>query len=148
MKIYKGLALVLFFILLPVYVHSQDYTADKQQTASYQENEEDGEEGDVIEPADTPETESVIKINTAKKTQEPKQIKANSICIGEDCRSKWPSFKCANYDRRPAGETGDEFCGKMGQTCVDVSIGSGQSFFGECSVPANSFHKCRCCWVE
>ena len=55
--------------------------------------------------------------------KDEKQIKADTICIGEDCRSKWPGLKCANYDGRPAGETGDEFCSRMNKTCVAVSIG-------------------------
>lgn len=83
-----------------------------------------------------------------QKAQSEDQIKARSICIGEDCRSKWPSLKCANYSGRPAGETGDDFCGRTNKVCVAVAIGGGQSFFGECAVPANSVHSCRCCWVE
>lgn len=83
-----------------------------------------------------------------QKTEGREQVKADSICIGEDCRSKWPALKCANYEGRPAGETGDEFCGSMNKACMAVSIGGGQSFFDECSVPVNSVHKCRCCWVE
>lgn len=83
-----------------------------------------------------------------QKSESSKQLKADSICIGNDCRDKWPVFKCANYQGRPAGETGDEFCASMNKTCMAVSIGGGQSFFDECSVPANSVHKCRCCWAE
>ncbi len=86
--------------------------------------------------------------DTSQKTPEQEQIKAKSICIGEDCRSKWPTLKCANYEGRPAGESGDEFCGKMDKTCAGVAIGGGQSFFDECSAVPNSVHKCRCCWVE
>jgi len=86
--------------------------------------------------------------DTEAKTPEQEQIKAKSICIGEDCRSKWPTLKCADYEGRPAGETGDEFCAKMDKTCVAVAIGGGQSFFDECSAVPNSVHRCRCCWVE
>ncbi len=85
-------------------------------------------------------------VRAEQKAQD--QIKADSVCIGEDCRSRWPVLKCAVYSDRPAGETGDEFCNSMNKTCMGVFMGSGQSFFNECSVPANSVHKCRCCWAE
>jgi len=83
-----------------------------------------------------------------QNTENIQQIKAESVCIGEDCRKKWPVFKCANYGGRPAGEIGDEFCASMNKTCMAVFIGGGTSVFDECSIPSKTVHRCRCCWAE
>ncbi|MCK9604607.1 MAG: hypothetical protein M0R66_09645 [Candidatus Omnitrophica bacterium] len=125
MKIFKGSALIILFMFIFSYAYAESYTTPVMK-------EEAKDEASVEQQA--------------QKQQE--QIKADKVCIGEDCRSKWPSFKCVIYDNRPVGETGDEFCSKINKTCVDVSIGGGQSFFDECSVPVNAVHKCRCCGVE
>ncbi|MFA5144481.1 MAG: hypothetical protein WC723_00515 [Candidatus Omnitrophota bacterium] len=144
MKISIWVMLIAVFILIPVYAHSEGYMDSKKlQGISYTQ-----EDNSSTTSQDTTKAESKAKVNTSQEDQSQGKIKAQNICIGEDCRSKWPSLKCANYDGRPAGETGDVFCGQMDKTCVAVSIGTGQSFFGECSVPASTTHKCRCCWVE
>ncbi len=148
MKIYKGLIFIFFFIFIPIYAYSQDYMEDNQQDTYSATTEENTIKTDTYAPAEVPQTEPVIRTHTIQKTQEAKQLKAKSVCIGDDCRSKWPVFKCATYDGRPAGETGDAFCAQMDKTCMDVYIGGGQNFFGECSVPASTIHKCRCCWTE
>lgn len=76
-------------------------------------------------------------------------IKAGqSLCIKGDCRDHWPVLKCADFNGRPAGETGQDFCQKTNKTCAAVAIGSGASFFNECTTPPISTHKTRCCWVE
>jgi hypothetical protein len=76
-------------------------------------------------------------------------IKVNKeLCIAGDCKSKWPSLKCAEFDNRPKGETGDDFCSSQGKVCMGVMMGSGNSFFNECSTAPNSVHKTRCCWSE
>lgn len=112
MKIYRWIALIIFFLLVSTHIRFDNYAKAEQ------------------------------------KIEDRQQIKADSVCIGEDCRDKWPVFKCANYEGRPAGETGDQFCSSINKTCMAVSIGGGQSFFDQCSVPVNSIHKCRCCWAE
>jgi len=146
MKISKGLALTIFFMFITAYARS-DMDYKEPLTIPYAKEKSD-KKSDLTASKNTAKTKAETEVNAGQKAQEQEQIKAQSICIGEDCRGKWPSFKCANYDGRPAGETGDEFCGKMDKTCVAVSIGSGQGFFDECSVTANSVHRCRCCWVE
>ncbi|MFH1127886.1 MAG: hypothetical protein V1699_00535 [Candidatus Omnitrophota bacterium] len=120
--------IIVIFVFIPTYAHCQSYMDEKSNMNS--------------------EEKAKNKVNVKQNTQAQEQIKAESICIGEDCRSKWPDFKCVTYDNRPVGETGDDFCAKMNKACMGVSIGSGQSFFSECSVSVNSVHKCRCCGVE
>lgn len=146
MNISKRLALIIFFMLISSYAHSEDYMDEKTPLTTPYMKEKNNGKTDLSAPKDTAKDEA--KINADEKELDLKQIKAQSICIGQDCRSQWPSFKCANYEGRPAGETGDEFCSQMNQACVATSIGGGQSFFDECSVAAGSVHKCRCCWVE
>jgi hypothetical protein len=148
MSICRGVFLFILFMFFPIYTHSENYMDDKKPLTIPVATEESRGKSNLTAPETATKTEAVTAAETGQKTQSQGQIKAQSICIGEDCRSKWPSLKCENYDGRPAGETGDEFCGQMNKTCIAVSIGSGQSFFGECSVAANSVHKCRCCWVE
>ena len=122
-------------MLITAYAYCEDYTDDEEtmktpymQVESSKKNEN--------------------AVNVSEKTQAQEEIKAKSVCIKEDCRSNWPILKCADYDGRPAGETGDEFCGQKNQTCTAVLLGSGQTFFNECSLATNSVHTCRCCWVE
>lgn len=146
MKISQSLALMIFFMLICVYAHCEDYMDEKTPLATPYMKEKSDERSDLSAPKDTAKVE--VKVDAGEKVLDLKQIKAQSICIGKECRNQWPSFKCANYEGRPAGETGDEFCSQMNQVCVATSIGGGQSFFDECSVAANSVHKCRCCWVE
>jgi len=148
MKISKGLALIVFFMLIPAFAHSQDYIDDKKPLTTPYMKEKSDQKSDLIVSGNTAKTETKVEVNTGQKTQIRKEIKAQSVCIGEDCRSQWPILKCANYEGRPAGETGDEFCSQMNQACMAVSMGGGQSFFGECSVVTNAVHRCRCCWVE
>lgn len=148
MKIYRRIALVIFFVSITLCAYSDDYTNNKAPLATPYMKKKSEEKSGLTASKDTDKTETAIDANVVRQTKDEGQIKAQSICIGGDCRSKWPSLKCANYDGRPAGETGDEFCGQMNQTCVAVSIGAGQSFFNECSVSADSAHSCRCCWVE
>jgi len=147
MKIYKWIALIIFFMLIPIYVHSADYdySGDKEKplTTPYMKTKSSGDQ--IFE--DNTATVKENKADTGQKTQ-GKQVKADSVCIGKDCRDKWPVFKCANYEGRPAGETGDQFCASMNKTCMAVFIGGGQSFFDQCSIPVNSVHECRCCWAE
>lgn len=147
MNISKMLALT-FFVFIATYAYSEDYMYDKEPLTTPYMKAESAKKSNPTVSKDTTDSEAETRVDTGKQTQVRKQIKAKSICIGEDCRSNWPSFKCANYDGRPAGETGDEFCSQMNQTCVAVSIGGGQTFFDECSVAASSVHRCRCCWVE
>jgi len=148
MKIPRWAVLIIFFMLIPVYVHSEDYVDEKNPPTTPYVKDKNDEKSDLTVSENTAKPEAQIEVNTDQEAQEWKQIKTQSICIGGDCRSKWPSFQCANYENRPARETGDEFCGQKNQTCVAVSFGEGQNFFGECSVPVRSMHKCRCCWVE
>ncbi|MDD4894720.1 MAG: hypothetical protein PHW54_05335, partial [Candidatus Omnitrophica bacterium] len=93
MKIYKGLIFVFFFMFIPGYAYSQDYTFDKQQQeAAPTTMEESVAKTDTYAPAEAPQSEPVLRTHTIQKIQEPKQLKAKSICIGDDCRSKWPVF--------------------------------------------------------
>jgi len=149
MKAYKWFILIIFFVFIPVYVYSQDYMDEKKPAlvTPYMKQKSDVK-SDSTAAKDTGNTKANTEVDTDQKTRVQKQIKAKSICIGEDCRSEWPKLKCANYEGRPSGETGDEFCSQMNQTCLAVSIGGGQSFFDECSVPVRATHRCRCCWVE
>ena len=82
-----------------------------------------------------------LKVNGLIKTEK-------GLCLKGDCKTNWPALKCADYDSRPAGESGDSFCSSIAKTCFAVSIGSGASYFSECSTPPASPHKTRCCWVE
>ncbi|MFH0877451.1 MAG: hypothetical protein V1863_04420 [Candidatus Omnitrophota bacterium] len=148
MKISKWLALIVFFMLIPAFAHSEDYMDDKKPLITPYMKEKSDQKSDLTVTGNTAYSEDRIEVNTEQKMQIQKQIKAKSVCIGKDCRSQWPSLKCANYEGRPARETGDEFCGQMNQACMAVSMGGGQSFFSECSVVTNSVHRCRCCWVE
>ncbi len=148
MKILKQFLLVTFLILIPVYAHSDNYTDDKKALATPYMKEKAQEKSGLMKSENVDKPQAGVPANAIDKTQVQDQIKAKSICIGEDCRNNWPVFKCVNYEGRPAGETGDEFCGRMNKTCMAVSIGGGQSFFDECSVPASSVHNCRCCWAQ
>ncbi len=82
-----------------------------------------------------------LKVNGLIKTEK-------GLCLKGDCKANWPALRCADYDSRPAGESGDSFCSNIGKACFAVSIGSGASYFSECSTPPASPHKTRCCWVE
>lgn len=146
MNMLKKSVLIVFFMLIAASVYSGDYAGSKVPPATPSVKAESGKKSSPAASKDTADIKD--ETGAGQKTQTQDQIKAKSICIGEDCRGKWPAFKCANYDKRPARETGDEFCGRMNKTCVAVFIGNGQTFFDECSVAANSVHKCRCCWVE
>ena len=148
MRNLKGLVLVTLFMLVPAYAHSEDYGYKKEPMVTPYVKEKAEEKAALPVSAETGNAQAESAGNAVENVKAQKQIKAQSICIGKDCRKSWPVFKCANYGDRPAGETGDEFCGKMKQTCLAVSIGGGQGFFEECSVAASSVHKCRCCWVE
>lgn len=153
MKASNLAVLVILCVFIPIYAYSQNYMDENNPQATPYSKEKSQEGSNLTTPAVTADTSSVVTIKNAQATQDQntpkrKQIKAKSICIGEDCRSQWPVLKCADYGDRPAGETGDEYCGSINKTCMAVSIGGGQSFFGECSASVNSMHKCRCCWVE
>lgn len=77
-------------------------------------------------------------------------IKTNKgLCLGEDCKEKWPALKCADYKDRPAGESGDAYCNSQQKACTAVTItGSGAEYFTGCSDAIAATHKTRCCWVE
>jgi hypothetical protein len=148
MKNYKELVLIVCFMSIPVCAYCGDYMNSKDTMVTPYATEKSAKENNSNMPVNTSGTKAAVTEGSDQQVKPQKQVKADSLCMGTDCRNKWPEFKCANYDDRPAGETGDGFCGQMNQTCVAVSIGSGQSFFNECSTSVNTVHKCRCCWVE
>jgi len=84
----------------------------------------------------------------ATEDLEVNKLKVKDICLNGDCKASWPKLKCAEYDNRPSGESGDNFCSSMEKACFAVFIGSGASYFSECSTPPASPHKTRCCWIE
>lgn len=146
MSIYKMAGLIIFSAFIVINVYAEDSADYKEPMTTPYMTTESGNKSTPSVSEDPSGSQSAT--GASQKTEVQKQIKAKSVCIGKDCRSKWPRLKCANYDGRPAGETGDEFCSRMNQTCVAVSLGGGQTFFDECSVAASSLHRCRCCWVE
>lgn len=148
MKAINIAALIIFFMFIAVHSYSQDYMGEKKTAATPYEKQKPEDQTGLTSSQDASATQDDTQGSTQEAIPMQKQIKSRSICIGKDCRSRWPVLKCANYEGRPAGETGDEFCGQMNKACMAVSIGGGQSFFGECSVPASSVHTCRCCWNE
>ncbi|MCU0651703.1 MAG: hypothetical protein MUC39_02020 [Candidatus Omnitrophica bacterium] len=95
------------------------------------------------------------KKQVSSKDTETDNLKADGViktekglCLNGECKTNWPKLKCAEYNNLPAGESGDNFCSSMDKTCFAVFIGSGASYFSECSTPPASPHKTRCCWVE
>jgi hypothetical protein len=88
-------------------------------------------------------------LNPAQKLDVNGFVKGQKgVCVGEDCKASWPILKCADFADRPQGETGDTFCNSQAKTCMSVLIGSGASFYNECSTSPYSKHSTRCCWVE
>jgi len=148
MKISNLIILSILLTFIPAYSYSQDSMGEGKGSVTPYEKEKPEEKINSTPSQDNSVTQAESQPGTEQEEQVYKQIKTSSMCIGKDCRTKWPVLKCANYDGRPAGETGDEFCGQMNQSCMAVSMGGGQSFFDQCSVPTSSVHRCRCCWVE
>ncbi len=148
MNIYKGFFLFLLFMFFSIYAHSENNMDDKRPLTVSVAQVENSKESNLPISESAAKTEVAAVVTAGQETKSQEQIKAKTICIGDDCRSNWPRFKCASFDKRPAGETGDNFCRQTGKTCVAVSIGGGQSFFGECSVSPNAVHQTRCCWAE
>lgn len=101
------------------------------------------------EEAETGKT-LVGDVNIGGQLEVKGDIKANKgLCLGDDCKNKWPALKCAAYDERPRGESGDAYCDSLGKTCSSVLItGKGPEYFQECSAAVNGPHKTRCCWIE
>ncbi|HLD82927.1 MAG TPA: hypothetical protein VI976_03150 [Candidatus Omnitrophota bacterium] len=77
-------------------------------------------------------------------------IKAEKgLCLGDNCKTEWPKLKCADYSKRPKGESGDGYCQNLNKACTAVILTSpGASYFEECSNAPIAPHKTRCCWVE
>jgi hypothetical protein len=149
MKVFCLLALIIFCAFAPVYAYS-DYDMEQKvmQPRSGYAQEEKQEADNPPVAVNTDANTPAVTDNSDNNMEEKPVVKTKYMCIGGDCRSQWPILRCRDYADRPAGETGDEYCGKRNKTCMAVSIGGGQSFFDQCSVPVNSVHKCRCCWVQ
>jgi hypothetical protein len=149
MKISCLLTLIILCAFVSVYAYSGENMDQKvMQPAPTYEKAKSQETNNPPVVTSTDEAKSIDIVNTNDTLLEKKSIKTETMCLNGDCRNRWPVLKCADYGERPAGETGDEYCAKINKTCLAVSIGGGQSFFDQCSVPVNSVHKCRCCWVQ
>ena len=130
------ISLFLIFLTCPVYSQEQNKTA---QSADKSVKGNLTVEGNLGVGTDKP-AQKVEVVGYIKSTE--------GLCIGDACKKNWPSLKCADFDNRPGEETGDMFCASNNKACFGVSIGSGASYFNECSTPPHAVHKTRCCWVE
>ena len=152
----KGIVSAIVFLLccMPMLAYSQDQNDQNQDNAT---SGSSAERRMVPQPEDKNihgnlTVSGSMGVGTGYPTQKLEvhgYIKGTEgLCIGDDCRKKWPSLKCAQYDNRPAEETGDSYCQGLNKACFGVFLGSGASYFNECSTPPGSTHSTRCCWVE
>ena len=140
--------LIIFVLaLLPLTAFAQgtnimDYR--QQDTNEYVATEpEKNSNPNSIKPDQPPDNIQIKNLNASDTV-----AVENKLCIKGDCRNKWPVLKCAEFSGRPAGESGESFCQGVNKTCFSVFVGSGASFYNECSVAPLAVHKTRCCWVE
>ena len=98
----------------------------------------------------TDTTNNLIVPAKVKELEVEGQIKADKgVCMGDNCKNNWPALKCADYDNRPKGESGNSYCDGIGKACASVTLGGqGTLYFSECSAAAAAGHKTRCCWIE